>query len=58
MNGSNFGKKIISRKLKSLKFIKYGCQILTPCDGELNYDHVGRNVSQIRLKMSTLCSFA
>ncbi|KAJ0524601.1 hypothetical protein HanHA300_Chr09g0302331 [Helianthus annuus] len=42
-NGSNFGKRVISRRLKSLKFYQAGCRILTPYDGELNYNHVGRN---------------
>ncbi|MFS7940639.1 hypothetical protein Hanom_Chr05g00466791 [Helianthus anomalus] len=42
-NGSNFGKRVVSRRLKSLKFYQAGCWILTPYDGESNYKHVGRN---------------
>ncbi|KAJ0861483.1 hypothetical protein HanPSC8_Chr12g0507171 [Helianthus annuus] len=42
-NESNFGKRVIRRRLKSLKFYSSRMSDLTPYDGELNYNHVGRN---------------
>ncbi|KAF5768709.1 hypothetical protein HanRHA438_Chr14g0650131 [Helianthus annuus] len=42
-NGSNFGKRVLSRRLKSLKFYQAGYRILTLYDGESNFKHAGRN---------------
>ena len=44
INGLKFGKKVMSRRLKSLKIYFVGCWVSTPKDGGLNYGRVGKRI--------------